>query len=86
MKSLALGRGMMVWALLIAALGCQPTPVVVNPDADGDTAVIEERDIEVNRQDEATPPQASGTDVKVEVGGGKGIDVDVNRKGAEDSK
>jgi hypothetical protein len=64
--------------------GCEPAPVVVNPDADEDTTVIEERDVEV-KDDSATPPPDSGTDVNVDLGDGKGVDVDVTNGAADDS-
>jgi hypothetical protein len=66
---------LMVGALAMAPLGCEPRPVVA-PD-DDDTTVIEEGDVDVDR-DVDTPP-ANGTGVDVNVGGERGgVDVDVN--------
>jgi hypothetical protein len=68
-----------VGAVLLAVCGCQPTPVVVEPDGDADTTVIKDRDIEADREPAMPAPDNNGTDVNVDVGGGKGVDVDVNR-------
>jgi len=65
--------------LTIVSFGCGPDPVVVDTD-DGGTTVIEERDVEIER-DTAMPPPATGSDVEVDVGGGKGVDVNVNPDG-----
>jgi hypothetical protein len=53
--------------------------VVVSPDADDDTTIVEERDdVEIDT-DPAMPAPDTGTDVNVDVGGEKGVDVDVNK-------
>jgi hypothetical protein len=83
--SLWLAKILAVGGLAIGSLGCEPAPVVVNPDGDEDTTVIEERDVDVVPAP-STPPADSGTDVNVDLGGGKGVDVDVNREGADESK
>jgi hypothetical protein len=77
------GTCLLVGVLAATPLGCEPKPVVVDPGGDGGAVVIEERDVEVEREDPTIPPPDSGTDVRVDVGGGKGIEVDVNRDGAE---
>jgi hypothetical protein len=78
------------WLLLglitIASVGCEPRPVVVNPDDADSTTILEEDDeVEVvpnaTPDNSATPPADTGTDVDVGVGGG-GVDVNVDR-GAE---
>jgi hypothetical protein len=63
-------------AMAIALAGCEPQPVVVNPDDDAGTTVIEQQG-EVERDDTAAPP-TSGTKVNVDVGG-EGVDVNVKR-------
>jgi hypothetical protein len=60
---------------IVFALGCDREPVVVTPDADDETTIIEERDVDV---EPTTPAPQSGSSVDVEVGGGKGVDVNVN--------
>jgi hypothetical protein len=80
--SLRFGKVLVVAVLAIVPLGCEPAPVVVNPDGDDDTTVIE-RDVEI--KDSTAPPADSGTDVNVDLGGGKGVDVDVNSGDAADS-
>lgn len=65
-------------ALAVGPLGCEPRPVVDGDD--DDTTVIEERDTILERDRDAAP----GTGVDVNVGGERGVDVDVNRdKAAE---
>jgi hypothetical protein len=81
-----IAKRLFVGLLAIAPLGCEPRPVVVTPDADDDTTVIEERDVEVEREDPAMPPPQSGPSVDVDVGGGKGVDVDVNRDAKNESQ
>jgi hypothetical protein len=66
--------------LAFGLIGCEPTPVVVTPDADDDT-VVEERDVEVEN-DTTAPPQTDGG-VNVDVGGENGVDVDVNKDADE---
>jgi hypothetical protein len=83
--SLRFAKVLVVGALVIGPLGCEPAPVVVNPDADEDTTVIEERDVDIVPDATTTPPADSGTDVNVDVGGGKGVDVEVGQEGAESS-
>ena len=70
--------------LAITPLGCDSQPVVVTPDADDDTTIIE-RDVEVERNEPAMPAPQSDADVEVDVGGGKGIDVNVDRDGTDDT-
>ena len=67
-----------VGLLTVASFGCEPRPVVVNPDDDG-TTVIEDGDVEVERTEPAIPPPESDSGVEVDVGGGEGVDVKVNR-------
>ncbi|MCI0332434.1 MAG: hypothetical protein L0228_04330 [Planctomycetes bacterium] len=74
-----LGKCALICVLAVIPLGCEPRPVVVNPDADDDTTIIEERDVEVDRVEPNLPPPESGTSVEVDVGGGQGVDVDVSR-------
>jgi hypothetical protein len=64
--------------LTVAAFGCEPRPVVVDPDDDG-TTIIEEGDVEVERTEPAIPPPESDSGVEVDVGGGEGVDIKVNR-------
>jgi hypothetical protein len=70
---------------LISAMGCEADHTVVTPDADDDTTVIEERDVDVI--EEPTTPPATGTDtgVNVDVGGDKGVNVDVNPGATNDA-
>ena len=65
-------------ALAISPLGCEPRPVVVDPE-DDDTTVVEERDTIIDRDTDTEP----GTGVDVNVGGERGVDVDVDRDTAE---
>jgi hypothetical protein len=60
--------------------GCEPQPVVVNPDDDApDTTVIEdESDVIVEPNGAAVPP-TSGPSIEVGVDGDEGVDVNVNR-------
>ncbi len=59
---------LLLGSLAIAPLGCEPNPVVVEPDGD-DTTIVEERDTIVY------PERDAGVDVNV--GGERGIDVGV---------
>jgi hypothetical protein len=65
-----------------ALIGCGPQPVVVDPDGDDDTTVIE-RDVEV------VEPGTSATDsdngVQVDVGGREGVDVKVDSDNTPDA-
>jgi hypothetical protein len=67
---------LLLGVLIVSPLGCEPQPVVVDPD-DDDTTVIEERDTVIERE---TEPDAG---VEVNVGGERGIDVDVDRDAPE---
>jgi hypothetical protein len=82
MMSVRIGKLLAVAVLAIVPLGCEPAPVVVNPDGDGDTTVIEDRDGVV--PDSTVPPPDSETDVNVDLGGGEGVDVDVSDGDAAD--
>jgi hypothetical protein len=66
----------------VALIGCGPEPVVVDPDADDDTTVIE-RDVEV--VEPAAPANDAGTGVQVDVGGGEGVDVKVDSDNTPDA-
>ena len=61
---------LLLGSLVISPLGCEPRPVVVDPD--DDTTVVEERETIIDRD-----PAGPGVDVNV--GGERGIDVDVDR-------
>jgi hypothetical protein len=65
-----------------ALTGCGPEPVVVEPDEDADTTVIE-RDVEV--VEPAAPANDAGTGVQVDVGGGEGVDVKVDSDNTPDA-
>ena len=71
-------------ALLIIVLGistgCGPAPVVVTPDDDGDTTVVEERETGIVPDTSNNQPADTGTSVEVNIGGEKGVDVDVQRE------
>ncbi len=67
-------RSLLVAVLALTPIGCEPRPVVVDPD--DDTTVIEERDVEVAPDAVDTTPDADGD---ISVGGEKGVDVDVDR-------
>lgn len=71
--------------LAVTTFGCDSRPVVVTPDADDDTTIIQDRDVETERDDASVPPPQSGADVKVDVGGDRGIQVDVDRDANGDS-
>lgn len=71
-------KSLLLVLLTVASVGCDSRPAA-NPD--GGTTVIEERDVEVDT-DPAMPPPESGTDVNIDIGGGKGVDVEVNRDDA----
>jgi hypothetical protein len=70
----SLGKYLLAGLLSVASLGCEPRPVVVDPD-DGDTTVIDD-DADVVVPDGSTTQPETGVDVRV--GGGEGVDVDVN--------
>ena len=70
----SLGKYLLAGLLSVASLGCEPRPVVVDPD-DGDTTIIED-DADVVIPDGSTTQPETGVDVRV--GGGEGVDVDVN--------
>ena len=70
----SLGKYLLAGLLSVASLGCEPRPVVVDPD-DGDTTIIED-DADVVVPDGSTTQPETGVDVRV--GGGEGVDVDVN--------
>jgi hypothetical protein len=71
----SLSRWLLAGLVTIVSLGCEPRPVVVDPD-DGDTTVIEDdADVEVVPDTTTTQP---GTGVDVQVGGDEGVDVNVN--------
>jgi hypothetical protein len=78
-----LTKFLVVGALAITQFGCEPAPVVVNPDGDGDTTVVEERDTVVVPNDSTMPPPNSDADVNVDVGGEDGVKVDVTPEGAD---
>lgn len=69
----------------IQTIGCAPE--AATPPATSDGLEIEERGIEVETADPALPPPAAntppaenrGTDVQVDIGGGKGVNVSVDR-------
>lgn len=84
------GKCLMIGALSMMAMGCEPRPVVVNPD-DDDAVIVEEEDVEVVPDtnatppaDNAAPPADTDTGVNVDVGPG-GVDVDVNRDAPNDA-
>lgn len=59
-----------------SAVGCEPRPVVVDPD-DGDTTIVEDDpDVQVTPGPTTTTPSGAGVDVSV--GDGQGVDVNVN--------
>jgi hypothetical protein len=66
-----------------ALIGCGPEPVVVDPEGDADTTVIE-RDVEV--VEPGAPANDDGSGVQVDVGGGEGVDVKVNSDGTPDAR
>ena len=69
------GNCLLASLFAIVFMGCEPRPVVVDPD-DGDTTIIEDdADVEVVPNGTTTQPE---TGVDVRVGGGEGVDVDVN--------
>jgi hypothetical protein len=69
------GRFLLAGFFAIGATGCEPRPVVVDPD-DGDTTVIEDdADVDVVPDGTTTEPR---TGVDVQVGGEEGVDVNVN--------
>jgi hypothetical protein len=65
---------LLLGSLVISPLGCEPRPVVVDPD--DDTTVVEERETIIDREPAAEPAEPG---VDVNVGGERGIDVDVDR-------
>ena len=75
---LNLVKCLLLGALVVSPLGCEPRPVV---DDDDDTTIIEEGDVDVER--DAMPPPEPGTGVDVNVGGERGVEVDVNRDAAD---
>jgi hypothetical protein len=70
-------------AVALLSIGCEPTPVVVNPD-DDDAVIVEEDETVVVPDTNATPPADDDTGVNVDVGPG-GVDVDVNRDAPNDA-
>jgi hypothetical protein len=60
--------------MVLAPLGCEPQPVVVD-EPDDDTAIIEDRETVIER-DADTDADPGGVDVNV--GGERGVDVGVN--------
>jgi len=62
-------------ALAIAPIGCEPRPVVVDPN-DNDTTVIEDD------ADVVVPDRTPDTDIDVGVGQPDGTDINVNPNGA----
>jgi hypothetical protein len=76
--------GWLLGVLLIASVGCEPRPVVVDPN-DGDTTVIEEDDADVVVPPDTTPAEP-GTGVDVNVGGDRGVDVNVTPGGADSNQ
>jgi hypothetical protein len=71
------GRCLFAGLIALAALGCEPTPVVVNPE-DDDATIIKEEEVEVTPDTTTTPPADTGTRVDVGIGEG-GVDVNVDR-------
>jgi hypothetical protein len=69
-------------AVAAVFFGCGPEPVVVDPDGDADTTVIE-RDVEVS--DPALPENDANDGVQVDVGGGEGVDVNVDPDNTPDA-
>ena len=67
-------------ALVISPLGCEPQPVVVDPD--DDTTVIEERDTIID--DDTDTDTEPGAGVDVNVGGDRGVEVGVGRDTADE--
>jgi hypothetical protein len=69
-----------VWLLTglvaVISMGCEPRPVVVDPD-DGDATVLEEEETNIDAVPNGTTTQP-GTGVDVEVGRDTGVDVNVN--------
>lgn len=76
MKCLLLGIAAVV------LVGCEPRPVVVEPDNGAATVVEEDEDVEVERDATDATPQ-SGASVDVNVGGKNDVDVEI-KPGAEE--
>ena len=76
---LNLVKCLLLGALVTAPIGCEPRPVVVDPN-DDETTIIEEGDVDVDR--DVVPPPEPRSGVDVNVGGENGVDVDVNRDAA----
>ena len=70
----SLGRYLLAGLLSVASVGCEPRPVIVDPD-DGDTTIIED-DADVVVPNGSTTQPETGVDVRV--GGGESVAVDVN--------
>ena len=71
----SLGRFLLAGLFAASSMGCEPRPVVVDPN-DGDTTVIEDdADVEVVPDDTTTQPE---TGVDVQVDGDEGVNVNVN--------
>jgi hypothetical protein len=70
-------------ALAISPLGCEPRPVVVDPDDAEDTTVIEEDDVDIDIDRDTEPNPQPDTGVDVNVGGERGVEVGVGRDSAE---
>jgi hypothetical protein len=69
------GEFLLCGILVSAGAGCEPRPVIVNPDNDGDTTVIDDdADVSVVPDGTITQPE---TGVDVRIGGGEGVDVKV---------
>jgi hypothetical protein len=77
------GKCLVIGALSMMAMGCEPEPVVVNPD-DDDAVIVEEEDDTVVVPDTSATPPADNDGVNVDVGPG-GVDVDVNRDAPSDA-
>jgi hypothetical protein len=77
------GKCLVIGALSMMAMGCEPKPVVVNPD-DDDAIIVEEEDDTVVVPDTNATPPADNDGVNVDVGPG-GVDVDVNRDAPSDA-
>jgi hypothetical protein len=68
------GKYLLAGFFAVVSIGCEPRPVVVDPD-DGDTTIIEDdADVEIVPNGTTTQP-ATGVDVQV---GDGGVDVNVN--------
>jgi hypothetical protein len=85
MMSHWLAKFLVMGVLAMTQLGCEPAPVVVNPDGDDDTTVVEERDTVVAPNDSTMPPPESDAGVNVDVGGENGVNVDVTPDGADNA-